>query len=252
MRVIKYSRSYIVKTIQKLGFIGLLIFLLVSLGFIVWLFLYKYSSVMSIGQRGILILFCYATLFVFYYLVLKRSKNKSGMDELIDFLMGWYGEYKVSNLLKDHFIDDNFVYIRNKQIPLSFAHAGDIDGIFVTPFGLFPLEVKFYKGCFDIDHGIFYKYKHVGAKRYYFGNKPIFQAEKAKEYINNLFQNSNMKPHVQSLVVMANGRIKNIEGQTGVYVVRAENLVSYLEKEIAFLQSKNYHIDVEEAVKNLL
>lgn len=138
----------------------------------------------------------------------------------------------VSSLLENEF-DDGYTYIRNYPIP-KFKGGGDIDGILITPKGIFILEVKFFSGSFEIDNGYFYKKDRKGLILSY-SNHPIRQANKQREYITELLNKNGHHVHIRSLVVLAHGCITEIRGSTGIYVLKIGKLIDFIKKELVSL-----------------
>jgi hypothetical protein len=234
MKIIPCQKSFSSTQVKQIGLYACVVLFLLLLGVMAYLILVKFQNQFSLGIRASLLLFSYFTIAILYYFEFHGWNNhKTYIDKFLNNLVGGHGENKISSIFSEEF-NNTFVYIRNCSIPKAFKGGGDIDGILVTPNGLYILEIKFYSANYEIHNGYFYKKTKSGLSKNGI-NHPIWQANKQREYITDLLHNAGQHVHVRSLIVLAHGRITRIEGQTGVYVLEANKLVDFIKKDMMSL-----------------
>jgi len=183
------------------------------------LVLQYFENRVNTTYRLTLIAVGYTFLGIFY-----KYSNHKYIDELVNHIFGKKGEDMVASMLGSNF-DDSYTYIRNYEIP---DKGGDIDGILISPKGVLIIEVKFYSGSFEINDGKFYKFhkkEHPDLCWY----NPIKQAEKQRGYLQNLLHRNSINVHVRAVVVLTHGHILAIHGPTGIYILKKEKLVDFID-----------------------
>lgn len=222
MKVIQYQTSYSSLRLKSLGIRAALIGLVLALSTCTWLVLNHYSDDLSLYYRLPLLIISYVGIGVLYY----YSRPKY-VDEVFNNFIGKRGEDQIATLLQQHF-DDSYTYIRNYVIPQT--RIGDIDGLLINSKEVIIIEIKYYSGEFEIINGVFFKCKKN--RLYRLWNNPINQVEKQKNHLVALLKQRGLDMHVKTFVALAHGRVKNIKGHTGVYVLTKDNLVDIIQKEI--------------------
>jgi len=236
MKIIQCQKSYSAAEIKRVGTYLEIVLFLTFLATLAWLFLEKFQGQLDIGVRLALLAFAYFGVGTLYYFLFHKSDHQYYLDTLINNLVGKKGEDMVSSILKNDFGDD-CIYLRNYPISNEFKNSGDIDGVLITPKGLFVLEVKFYSGSFEIVNGHFQKIFKDQSRSYPF-DKPIWQSNKQHTYITELMNRNNCHPYIRALVVLAHGRILHIKGQTGVYILEKDKLIDFIRQDMARLPNE--------------
>jgi hypothetical protein len=209
------------------------VLVLASLATFLWLFLENFQNQLSLSIRFFLIMVAYLAIVPLFYFDFHKSNRESYLDVLFNNIVGKKGEDDICRILEKEF-DDAYIYFRNYPIPRDFKKGGDIDGVLITPTGLYVLEIKSYDGSFEIKDGYFYKRTKKGLREHSF-NYPIWQANKQHEYVTELLNKNANSVCVRQLIVLAHGRILNIRGSTGVYILEKNKLVDFIKKDTATL-----------------
>ncbi|MHB1316911.1 MAG: nuclease-related domain-containing protein [Minisyncoccota bacterium] len=225
MKIIPYQKSYSSRQLRKIAkYVGL-IFIILLLSTFAWLV--SFNEQLDVIYRILVLAFAYLGIWIFY----KYSFDH--IDPFVNNLFGKEGESIIELALKNSF-DDSYTYIKNYKIPNT--KIGDIDGLLISPNEIIIIEVKFYSGVFEIINGIFYKF-HKKPYPDFFPHNPIKQVERQKDCLTSFLKEKGLEVHIRDVVVLAHGRVKNIQGPTGVYVLNKDNLVDFIRKETSAIHN---------------
>jgi len=222
MQIIEYKRGNYIKYSKYkasqarnrflLGILVLIILAIIGMSF--------FKEAKNVNTYGVIF---YLILFVgFLWILLALVKMILKKEDIwLNWLIGERGEVETLNYLNQRF-DDSWYYIDNFSIP--GIKMGNIDGILIGKKGIFVLEIKRWRGDFNVSNNIFYRLLENN-KSYKYRIQPIDQlTETSKLFVEYLENKKEMHVDVLPIVVIVKGVIKTFIGLQAISVVELNKL----------------------------
>ncbi len=218
MKIIKYHESYSEQMMRRLGKPLLIILIILAVIFVLGIVQMFTPALQKYDLAFLVVL-------IVIFVALKNPIEDL-IDEYKDYIYGKEGEEYVEKILSET-LNDEYSYIRNYIIPNT--RIGDIDGLLVGPKGIIVIEVKNYAGVFRISGGDMYRRLRGDIYKLY-RKSPFRQTIQQRDYLKRFLREKNFDVPIAALIVLVDGKISSISGETKIFVIEPEKLTNHIFK----------------------